>query len=64
LVDLVLNVFAKDISKGVNVGAGEAIRIADLAFLISEVVGFEGEIVFDKSKARWDAQKTVRCTPC
>lgn len=34
----------------VNVGVGEDISIADLAALVSEVVGFEGEIAFDKSK--------------
>ncbi|MBE9537151.1 MAG: GDP-L-fucose synthase [Proteobacteria bacterium] len=34
----------------INVGVGEDISIADLAAMISEVVGFEGELVFDKSK--------------
>jgi len=34
----------------INAGTGEDISIAALAALISEVVGFEGEIVFDKSK--------------
>ena len=34
----------------VNVGSGEDIAIADLARLVAEVVGFEGEIVHDLSK--------------
>lgn len=34
----------------VNVGIGEDISIADLAGLICEVVGFEGNLVFDRSK--------------
>jgi len=34
----------------VNVGYGEDISIKYLAYLIKEVVGFEGELVFDESK--------------
>jgi GDP-L-fucose synthase len=34
----------------VNVGTGEEISIADLTRTICEVVGFEGELVFDTSK--------------
>jgi GDP-L-fucose synthase len=34
----------------VNIGAGEDISIGDLAVMIADVVGFEGEIVFDFSK--------------
>ncbi len=34
----------------VNVGYGEDISIKHLAYLIKEVVGFEGELVFDESK--------------
>ncbi|MCK8114086.1 GDP-L-fucose synthase [Anaerosoma tenue] len=34
----------------INVGVGEDISIGDLARLVAEVVGFEGEIVFDTSK--------------
>lgn len=34
----------------VNVGVGEDISIRDLAELISEIVGYEGEITFDTSK--------------
>lgn len=34
----------------VNVGVGEDISIKELALLIKEVVGFEGELTFDRSK--------------
>ena len=34
----------------VNIGVGEDIQIRDLARLVGEVVGFEGEIVFDPDK--------------
>ena len=34
----------------VNVGVGEDIRILDLARLVGEVVGFDGELVLDKTK--------------
>jgi GDP-L-fucose synthase len=34
----------------VNVGSGEELSIKDLAFLISGIVGFEGEIKFNSSK--------------
>ncbi len=34
----------------VNIGTGEDISIKDLALLIQEVVGYEGELEFDTSK--------------
>lgn len=34
----------------INIGTGEDITIKDLALLIKEVVGFEGELAFDASK--------------
>jgi len=34
----------------INVGTGEDISIKDLALLVKEIVGFEGELVFDTSK--------------
>lgn len=34
----------------VNIGSGEEISIKDLAYLIKEIVGFQGEIIFDVSK--------------
>ena len=34
----------------VNVGTGEDIAIADLASIIKEIVGFDGNIVYDSTK--------------
>lgn len=34
----------------INIGTGEDLSIKDLALLIKEVVGFEGELVFDSTK--------------
>lgn len=34
----------------INVGTGEDLSIKDLALLIKEIIGFEGELVFDSSK--------------
>jgi GDP-L-fucose synthase len=37
-------------SEIINVGVGEDVSIAELAGIIAETVGYEGEIVFDRSK--------------
>jgi GDP-L-fucose synthase len=34
----------------INIGAGEDITITDLAFLIKDIIGYEGEIKFDATK--------------
>ncbi len=34
----------------INIGAGEDISIKELAFMIKDIVGFKGELVFDKTK--------------
>lgn len=34
----------------INVGAGKEITIADLARLIAEITGFDGQIIYDRSK--------------
>ena len=39
-----------DGSEIVNIGTGEDISINDLSYLIKEIVGFSGEIVYDSSK--------------
>tara|TARA_B100002051_G_C16743793_1_gene646097 strand:+ start:2095 stop:3045 length:951 start_codon:yes stop_codon:yes gene_type:complete len=46
------NFFSKlpDNSSHLNVGYGKDISIADLSELIKEVVGFQGDIIFDRSK--------------
>jgi GDP-L-fucose synthase len=39
-----------DSSEIINIGSGEDVSIAELAGLIRDVVGFEGEIAYDRSK--------------
>ncbi len=46
----------------VNVGCGEDVTIRQLAELICEVVGFEGEIVFDSSKPDGTPRKLLDVT--
>jgi GDP-L-fucose synthase len=43
----------------VNVGSGEEVTIAELAHLIAQVVGFEGELSFDASKPDGTPRKLV-----
>ena len=46
----------------VNVGSGEEVSIADLARLIAQVVGFDGELRFDAGKPDGMARKLVDTT--
>jgi GDP-L-fucose synthase len=41
---------AYDSPETINVGSGEELSIAELARLMADVVGFKGDIVFDRSK--------------
>lgn len=43
----------------VNLGCGEDIAIKDLAFTIKEIVGFTGDIVFDKTKPEGAKRKLL-----
>ncbi len=43
----------------INVGVGEDISIKDLALLVKEIVGFDGELVFDDSKPDGTPRKLV-----
>jgi GDP-L-fucose synthase len=46
-INLMLNYSESEI---VNVGTGEDVTIADLAKIVSKIVGYQGEIVFDSTK--------------
>ena len=46
----------------VNVGTGSDISIRDVALLIKDVVGFEGNIVFDNSKPDGVPKKLLDCS--
>lgn len=45
--------------KPINVGSGAEISIKDLALLVSEVVGFEGDLKFDTSKPNGTPRKLM-----
>ena len=46
----------------VNVGTGEDVSIAEVAELVRDVVGFEGEIVYDRSKPDGTPRKLLDVT--
>jgi len=48
-----------DSSVAINVGSGEEVSILELAQKIAQVVGFEGEINFDKSKPNGTPRKLL-----
>jgi len=50
VVYLMENKSAKEIGEFVNIGSGTDITILELAQLIKKVVGYEGELVLDKTK--------------
>lgn len=46
----------------INIGSGEEISIENLAFLIKEIVGFEGLLTFDKTKPDGNPRKLLDST--
>ena len=46
----------------VNIGIGEDITIQNLAYLIGEVLGFQGDLVFDTEKPDGTPQKLLDVT--
>ena len=46
----------------INIGSGKEISIGDLARLIKDIVGFEGDLVFDKSKPDGTPRKLLDIT--
>jgi GDP-L-fucose synthase len=43
----------------VNIGSGQELSISELAELVSQVVGYQGKIVFDTSKPDGTPQKRL-----
>jgi GDP-L-fucose synthase len=43
----------------INIGSGHELSIKDLALLVKEVVGYKGEIIFDKSKPNGTMRKLL-----
>ena len=48
-----------DIGSFVNIGTGEDLTIRELAFLVKTVVGYTGDLVFDRSKPDGTPQKLL-----
>ena len=51
-----------DAEEIINVGVGEDVSIAELAEMIREVVGYRGEIVYDRSKPDGTPRKLLDVT--
>jgi len=58
-VYLMENYDAEDVGEFVNIGVGEDLTIRELAELIRDIVGYEGEIVYDTSKPDGTPQKLL-----
>ncbi len=43
------NIYENNISQ-INIGTGEDLTISELAKLVSEIVGFNGKIIYDSSR--------------
>ena len=50
MIYFMLNYDAKDLMPFINIGYGEDISIKELAFMIKEIIEYEGEVKFDISK--------------
>ena len=61
-VYLMENYDASDIGEFVNIGVGEDLTIRDLAELIKDIIGYEGDIVYDASKPDGTPQKLLDVT--
>jgi GDP-L-fucose synthase len=60
MADACVHVMNKDgYTNMVNVGVGDDITIGDLARLVGEVIGFEGDLVFDTEKPDGTPQKLL-----
>lgn len=51
-----------DSSEIINIGVGEDLSIAELANLIKEIVGYKGEIIYDKTKPDGTPRKLLDVT--
>ncbi|MEL4306291.1 GDP-L-fucose synthase [Methanococcoides sp. LMO-2] len=58
-VHLMENYDESDVGEFVNIGVGKDITIQELAELIGDIVGYEGEIVYDTSKPDGTPQKLL-----
>ncbi len=56
---LIKNHNADELSPFINIGTGTDLAIRELAFMIADICGFKGEIVFDTSKPDGTPQKLL-----
>jgi len=49
-------------SDPINIGTGHEIKIKDLAYLIAELIGFEGELIFDTNKPEGQMRRQLDTT--
>lgn len=56
---LMENYSYKDIGEFINIGTGEDITIRDLVFIIKDIVGYKGEIIFDIEKPEGTPKKLL-----
>ena len=60
LINAVTEIIQNNLNSSIiNIGSGEEIRIKDLVFKICEIIGYDGNIVFDKSKPDGIYRKTL-----
>lgn len=51
-------------SEPMNIGTGNPIRIGDLAEKIAQIVGYEGEIVYDNTQPQGQRERSLDLTRC
>ena len=60
LADALLFIIGNNINKDlINVGSGKEIPISELAILIKEIIGYKGELIFDKSMPEGKKRKLI-----
>ena len=60
LINAVTDIIQNNLKSSIiNIGSGEEIRIKDLVFKICEIIGYDGNVVFDKSKPDGIYRKTL-----
>jgi GDP-L-fucose synthase len=59
---LMQNFSYSEIGEFINIGTGEEISIKELAYLIKEIVGFNGKLEFDHTKPDGTPRKLLDCT--
>jgi GDP-L-fucose synthase len=60
LAEIIVQILEKDIKENmINIGTGKDISMIDLITLISKIIGYEGEIILDKTKPNGMPRKVM-----